>query len=82
MATFPRPLPRIHEEQIVLTRHDAHNNYHCPDRSCPCWADEREGDSPSFAEDFEETGTHPPDCRCAWCSADYGETVKHAPWLW
>ena len=41
MATFPKAVSRIHEEQIVLTRHDAHNNYHCSDRSCPCWADER-----------------------------------------
>lgn len=42
MVTFPPAPPRIHEEQIVLFHHDLHNNWHCPDRSCPCWADERE----------------------------------------
>jgi hypothetical protein len=33
-------------------------------------------------EEDDETGTHPPDCRCPWCDADYSETVRRSPWLW
>jgi len=60
MTTFPPPPPRIHEEQIVLFYHDSQNNFHCLDKTCPCWADEQE-------DKQDETGTHPPNCRCEWC---------------
>jgi hypothetical protein len=41
----------------------------CSDPECPC----HEGNLHVLSQDDEldrETGTHPPDCRCAWCAPD------------
>ncbi len=52
--------------------HTAENGYLCRDHTCPCWQDyDREMEAISQRRaDGDQTGTHAPDCRCGWCSAE------------
>ena len=62
-------------EDAIL--HTAENGYECDDADCIChWervtAYEEEAwlDAKIQAAQLDETGTHAPNCRCAWCSAE------------
>lgn len=49
--------------------HTAENGYECDDADCICHWEQR-------TDELDETGTHPPDCRCSWCEPE--ERSMHA----
>ena len=53
------PIPVPMEDEIT---HTAENGYECEDPECICHWKRR-----TQCEEFDETGTHAPDCRCSWC---------------
>ncbi len=47
------------EDEIT---HTPENGYECSDETCICHCERR-----TPCEEFDETGTHAPNCRCNWC---------------
>jgi len=57
----PQPIAIPMEDPIIHT--DSHP--YCDDPTCPCQTDVEP--VPIDYDELEQTGTHPPVCRCAWC---------------
>jgi len=59
----PQPIVIPMEDPII---HTAEHPW-CNDETCPCQAVKDEPAELARLDELDQSGTHAPDCRCAWC---------------
>jgi len=87
-------LPIIHEEvrNPEYLTHGPWNNWCCGLADCPCaqafWNElptyeQASEPVPIDYDELEQSGTHPPECRCAWCEPqDRNATTQCSDGSW